>query len=94
MTHNLHLTIRNRKRIYFDDDVKSVTSLNDKGIFDILPEHAHFISLIQKNISYHTLNGKKETIAITNGVMRVEDNNVHCYIDLIATLPAAKTPAK
>jgi len=38
----IHVTVRNRTRVLFDGDVKAVTSKNDTGIFDILPEHSNF----------------------------------------------------
>lgn len=79
----IHVLVRNRKKIFFDADVKAVTSINDKGKFDILPEHAHFISLIQKYILIHTLDGKEQNIDIGYGVLKVSDNQVNCYVDLI-----------
>jgi F0F1-type ATP synthase epsilon subunit len=96
----IHLLVRSRKKIIFDADVKAVTSINDKGIFDILPEHAHFISLIQKYILVHALDGKDQKIDLNTGVLKVEDNKINCYIDLITTttetantIPAFQAPA-
>src|SRR6266568_6548943 len=58
----IHVTVRNRIRVLFDDYAKSVTSKNDTGIFDVLPEHSNFISLITSPLTVRTLEGKKQEI--------------------------------
>ncbi|HSX08605.1 MAG TPA: hypothetical protein VLF93_00445 [Candidatus Saccharimonadales bacterium] len=83
----IHLRIRNRTQIIFNDDVKSVTSRNDTGLFDILPEHANFISLISSPLIIGKLDGKKQEIPFNNGIIKVKDNAIFCYIDLISQAP-------
>jgi len=80
----IHVTVRNRTQILFNDDVKSLTSKNDTGLFDILPEHSNFISLIGGSIIIGKLNGQKQEIPVKNGVIKVKDNAIYCYIDLIS----------
>ena len=80
----IHVTVRNRTRILFDKEVKSVTSKNDTGVFDILPEHSNFISLISSPLILRTLDGKKQEITFKNGLIKVKDNAIHCYVDLLA----------
>ncbi|MBA3724701.1 MAG: hypothetical protein H0W89_07530 [Candidatus Levybacteria bacterium] len=82
-TIKIHLMVRNRKQILFDGDVKALTSKNDSGIFDVLPEHANFISVLKESITIHTLDGKKQAIPLNNGVIKVKDRAVRCYIDLL-----------
>ena len=79
----IHLTVRNRVRVLFEQDVQSVTSTNDTGIFDILPEHANFISLITSPLIIRKLDGQKYEIPFTKGLLRVKDNAVFCYVDLM-----------
>jgi F0F1-type ATP synthase epsilon subunit len=80
----IHLRVRNRTQLLFNDDVKSVTSKNDTGIFDVLPEHANFISLITSPLILRKLDGQKQEIPFVNGIIKVKDNAVYCYIDLIS----------
>jgi len=80
----IHVIVRNRTQILFNDDVKSVTSKNDTGIFDILPEHSNFISLIGGTIIIGKVDGQKQEIPVRNGVIKVKDNAIYCYIDLIS----------
>ncbi|MGD8744669.1 MAG: hypothetical protein PVJ52_03685, partial [Candidatus Woesebacteria bacterium] len=65
----LHLTIKNRERIIFDGEVKSLTSYNEKGKFDVLPQHANFISLIRKELVYRELDGKENKLELTKGII-------------------------
>ena len=82
MDNNIALSIRNKQGLVFNDRVKAVSSYNDRGIFDVLPEHENFISLIKQNIIIHKNNNQKEEIKIDNGVMRVYKNNVNIYIGI------------
>jgi F0F1-type ATP synthase epsilon subunit len=79
-----HLTVRNRTQVLFNEEVKSVSSKNDTGVFDILPEHSNFISLITSPLIIRKINGQKQEITFNNGLIKVKENNVHCYIDLIS----------
>lgn len=80
----IHVMVRNRTQLLFNDDVKSLTSKNDTGIFDILPEHANFISLIGGSLILRKLDGQKQEIPLRNGIVKVKDNAIYCYIDLIS----------
>ena len=80
----IHVTVRNRTQLLFNDNVKSLTSKNDTGTFDILPEHANFISLIGGSLIIRKLDGQKQEIPVRNGVIKVKDNAIYCYIDLIS----------
>ena len=79
---NINLTIRNKQGVLFKDKVKSVSSYNEKGLFDILPKHENFISLIKEKIVVHKNDNQKEEIKIDNGVMKVYENNVNIYIGI------------
>lgn len=81
----VHFIMRNRNKVLMDEDIWSITSVNDKGVFDILPQHANFISLIQKFITVHKLDGTENTTNINNGVLKVRDNTINCYIDILPT---------
>jgi F0F1-type ATP synthase epsilon subunit len=80
----VHVVIRNRQTVLFEGDVKAISSKNDTGIFDVLPEHTNFISLINESITVHLLDGSKQTFQLQNGVMKVKEYAVHCYVDLLS----------
>jgi F0F1-type ATP synthase epsilon subunit len=80
----IHVTVRNRNQVLFNGDATSVTSKNDTGSFDVLAEHSNFISLIQSPLIIRKTNGEKQEVTFKNGLLKVKDNSVHCYIDLLA----------
>lgn len=89
----IHLMVRNRKQILIDEDVKAVTSTNDTGLFDVLPEHTNFISVINKSITAHKMDGTTQEIPLANGIMKIKDSSVRCFIDLLsAEAPIADQP--
>jgi F0F1-type ATP synthase epsilon subunit len=80
-TQTILLTIRTREAVYYQAEVLSVSSFNGKGPFDILPRHAHFISIIEKLLSVREKTSQVKRFEITLGVMQVEDNTIKIYLD-------------
>jgi F0F1-type ATP synthase epsilon subunit len=93
---SIRLMIRNRKKILFDDEVKAMTSFNDKGVFDVLPHHENFISVIREYIIIRKKDSPEEKMKIENGILKVKNNQINCYIDLLAKIPttAPHSPVK
>ena len=78
----LFLTVRNREQVLINEEVKSISSYNDKGLFDVLPEHTNFISLIHKFIAIRRSNGEAIQIRLENGIMRVFKEKVDVFLGL------------
>ncbi len=83
---NLSLFVRDRDEIVFDGEVKSVSSVNKKGKFDILPKHANFISLVDQTLIARKVAGGEETIKVDEGVLRVRQNKVEVYLGVKTAL--------
>ena len=78
----LLLTVRNREQVLINEEVKSISSFNDKGVFDVLPEHTNFISLIHRFIAIRRLNGETLQIRLENGIMRVYREKIDVFLGL------------
>jgi len=78
----LDINIRNRKKTYFEGKGRTVTSLNDKGEFDILPQHANFISLIRNYVILNKGTKEEQKFVISTGVLRVKENKVSVFLDV------------
>lgn len=76
------LKIQTKEGMPFNDKVKAVTTYNDKGTFDVLPEHENFISVIKNKIIIHMLDGKDKEMKIDTGVLKVYTNEVHIFLGL------------
>ena len=76
--------IRDRSTMLFRGYVEAVSSLNDKGPFDVLPRHENFISLIKDFVIMHLSGGQEKRIEIgSGGVLKVKDNNVEIYLGIL-----------
>ncbi len=63
---------------------QSVSSVNAEGPFDLLPEHAHFISMVQHApITVVTAKGEQETFIFDLAVVRVMDDLVSIFADIV-----------
>lgn len=78
----IHLYVRDREQLLFDEDVLSVTSVNVKGVFDVLPVHTNFISLIKNYLTIREVDGRIKGIKFSNAVMRVHQNNIEVYVGI------------
>ena len=88
----LHVFARSRDKEVFKGDAYSVTSLNDKGVFDLLPRHENFISIIHSYLLIdNPERGKIKIDLLGEAVMRVYSDNVDVFLSLSKAVPA--TPA-
>ncbi len=87
----LLLKIINREGIVFEGQVKNLSSINDKGKFDVLSRHANFISLIRDYLIIRTLDKKEQQINIDSGVMKVVDNQIEVFLGVKERTPEPAT---
>lgn len=81
MTPTIHVIIKNKESIIYDGQVTAVSSFNDVGLFDVLPLHENFISLVKDKIIIHDSSGQKE-FKINNGLLKVKEDKVDIYLGL------------
>lgn len=78
----LFLKIFTRQGILFDSEVDSLTSKNTEGTFDVLRQHAQFISIIKEKIIIRNINGKIQEVPVDNAVMRVKGELVQVFLGI------------
>jgi F0F1-type ATP synthase epsilon subunit len=78
----LNLSVRNRDKVIYSGKVSSITSVNKKGKFDVLPRHANFISLIHDFVIIREPSGREQKIAVDNGVLRVEQDRIEVFFGI------------
>jgi F0F1-type ATP synthase epsilon subunit len=82
----LTLVVKNRQNVVFQSPAYALSSENEIGSFDVLPEHANFISLIRKHIVIHRLGAPDFEIPISAGIMKVWKDQVNVYLDIFSAL--------
>ena len=75
--------VRDRNTIFFHGEVKAISSINDKGPFDILPQHANFISIIKKYVVLRIQEKQEKRIELESGILKVRNNNVEIYLGIL-----------
>lgn len=78
----LVLKVQTRQDVLYQGEIDSLTSVNQKGKFDILRKHANFISLIKDYILIRDLKGKDYRLNIGQGLMKVLDNQINIYLGI------------
>lgn len=78
---NLTIVVRNREKVLYSGQAAAVTSVNDKGIFDVLPQHENFITLIKEKVVIHPTLKENKEIQIENGIVRVYKDKVYVYVN-------------
>ncbi len=76
----IFVTVRNRQGLVFEGELKSVTSFNKLGRFDVLAMHENFITLIKDRLILGKKDGKTMEIPFTTGVLGVEGNKVEVFL--------------
>lgn len=80
---SLSVTIRDRQGLVFEGEAEGVSSVNDKGPFDVLPLHVNFISLIKKEIILRLKGSVKKPLSLESGVLKVRENKVEVYLGIL-----------
>jgi F0F1-type ATP synthase epsilon subunit len=80
MTDLVHVTIKDRDSVLYEGDVTAVSAYNDVGLFDVLPMHENFITLIKSKVILHKNEAQKE-FPIENGLLKVRENKVSIYVE-------------
>ncbi|MBW6441837.1 hypothetical protein K0B04_02945 [Patescibacteria group bacterium] len=78
----INVSIKNKKEQLFLGDASSVTSKNESGVFDILPYHVNFITLIFDFIIIDRNMPSEKRYEMENGVLYTISNRVEIYVGL------------
>ena len=77
MSENLKLNILTPERKIFSGEVKELTTENDLGRLEILPNHVAMITSLTPTVtSFTTGDGKKLKLFTSTGVLKIEKNEM------------------
>lgn len=77
----LTVIVRNKDKVLYSGQAFAVTTVNEKGTFDILAQHENFITLIKDKVIVRTTPKVSNEIKIENGVARVYKDKVYIYVN-------------
>lgn len=70
-----------KEKYAFAGYVKSITSTNSEGVFDILPQHENFVTLINNKITMLDEQGKKLEFELEKALVEASNNLVRVFIE-------------
>jgi len=79
----LSILIRDRSGVLFEGKAEALSSYNERGLFDILPLHTNFISLIKQEVIIKSTDGEEKRIPLESGVLKVNKNIVEVYLGIL-----------
>jgi len=79
---SLAVQIFTPKGVAWEGEAQSVSSVNSQGPFDLLPEHAHFISLVEHQPIKVITKAGEQVYTFQTAVIRLMDNRVTIYADV------------
>lgn len=83
MSLKLRLRILSPKRTIFEGEAEAVSSINVDGKFDILPQHANFITLVEKNaIVVRVSRSQKHTFNFERAIIYIAQDFVNIYTEI------------
>lgn len=74
--------VRKKDGVIFQGDATSVTSTNDKGVFDVLPQHTNFVAVIKNTLIIRPLQKPPVTISVPRGIIHVKKNTVEVFVGI------------
>ena len=78
----MYVKVHSPFKVYFEGDAYSISAQNDTGIFDILPRHHNFMTLLNPcDIKVQGVNGS-QSIRINRGVMHVKADRAVVFLDV------------
>lgn len=80
----IHVIIKDKNGVMADDNATALSSYNEVGLFDVLPLHTNFISLIRDKLILHKVGGDRE-IKVQTGLLQVKNGEVYVYLGLPQT---------
>lgn len=78
----MHVKVYAPFKVYFDGKAKSISAVNDTGPFDILPQHHHFMTLVNACDVIVRTERAEEKIPIRQGIMHVKADEVIVFLDV------------
>ena len=78
----IFVTVRVAEGMVFRGQLMAMSAINDRGLFDVLPEHINFITIIKEKLTLHINNDISKEIKFDQGLMRVFENKVSIYLGL------------
>mgnify|MGYP006266330181 CR=1 FL=1 len=77
---HLNVLVHDEHGIIYQGPAKAITSVNEQGLFDILPDHINFITLITEKVEIVLLDDQKKKFEVVGGILHCYTSQVEIYL--------------
>ncbi|MBP7832586.1 MAG: hypothetical protein KA035_02335 [Candidatus Levybacteria bacterium] len=88
----LDVEIRSPDKMVFKGEAQAISSRNEVGPFDVLPQHENFISIISGKITVWTGKHQKQEIESESAIMKAKSNIVRVFLGVESLNKEEKIP--
>ncbi len=79
---DLQVVARSPFHVFYEGPAQSVTAANKVGVFDILPGHADFFSILNPGEVIIETGSDQVNFDINNGILTVRNNEVTFFVNI------------
>lgn len=76
----LDVEIRSPDKTLYKGTATAISSRNEVGPFDVLPQHENFISIISGKITVWITKNEKQEIENTSAIMKAKSNKIRVFL--------------
>jgi F0F1-type ATP synthase epsilon subunit len=80
----MHLRVLTRGELIYEGNVSSFSGVNELGKFDVLVEHANFISMVRDYLIIREPGSTDRELKIGQGILRVGQDKANVYLGIKA----------
>lgn len=78
----LQVKIFDKSKVFYEGGAWAVSSTNEIGPFDILSEHANFITVFREYVTVHKDEKNMQKFDFEKGIFHVRSNIVEVYVGI------------
>lgn len=77
---SLEVLVHDERGIVYSGPAQAVSSYNEQGLFDILPDHSNFITLIKEKLVILSPDNTKKELVVAGGILHCYTSKVEIYL--------------
>ncbi len=79
----MHIKVYAPFKVYYDQDAESISAENDTGVFDVLPHHKSFMTLLSPcDIVIRNHGAEDFKVKITRAIMHIKADEIRVFLDV------------
>ena len=82
MSDSISVSILNAEGTVFEGEAKALTSTNEMGLFDVLPMHSNFISIIKDKVIVQLKTGADKEFKFDSAILKAAENKIQVFLGI------------